>query len=341
MNTICFLPRKLGLGGPASFQARLGEALRLQGVNVTFDPDDLAVSAILVVGGTRHLNELCQARRRGVCIVQRLNGMNWVHKQKHTGIKHYLRAEGGNWLLSTIRSRLADGIVYQSQFSQSWWQRVSGPVKAAGTVIYNGVDLNEYTPAGANSLPTDCYRMLLVEGHLGSGYEGGLISAVKAAELLNQRLDRPLELMVVGDVPPALQRQVATDKVKIIWRGVVKRNEIPEIDRSAHFLFSADVNAACPNSVIEALACGLPVVGYDTGSLPELLLNGAGKIAAYGGDPWKLETPNLHALVDAAQEILQDQEVFSRAARKQAEANFDIYAIARSYLQVLLDGSND
>ena len=337
MHTICLLPRKLGLGGPASFQARLAEALHAQGIKTIFDPDDLAVSAILVVGGTKQLADLRRARRRGVRIVQRLNGMNWVHKRKFTGVKHFFRAEVNNWILSTIRQNLADRIVYQSQFTQGWWQRVHGQVEAASTIIYNGVDLNEFSPAGVNSQPTGFYRMLLVEGHLGGGYEQGLITAVKAAELLNQRLDRPLELMVVGDVPLSLRNQVLTDKVNILWRGVVKRNEIPEIDRSAHFLFSSDINAACPNSVVEALACGLPVVGYDTGALPEMVVNGAGRIAAYGGDVWKLDKPNLYSLVDAAQEVLTNHAEFSAGARHQAEAAFDIQKIAASYRKVLLD----
>jgi glycosyltransferase involved in cell wall biosynthesis len=339
-DTICLLPRKLGLGGPASFQARLADALRQQGINVVFDPDDLAVSAILVVGGTRQFGDLRQARRRGVRIVQRLNGMNWVHKQKYTGPRHFLRAEYGNFILSTIRRSLADRIIYQSQFTQGWWQRVYGLVKAPSTVIYNGVDLSEYSPFGPDFRPNDRYRMLLVEGHLGGGYEQGLFTAVKAAELLNQRVDRPVELMVVGEASAALQRQTRSDQIDILWRGVVKRNEIPEIDRSAHFLFSADVNAACPNSVIEALACGLPVVGHDTGALPELLANGAGSIAAYGGDPWRLDAPNLFSLVDAAQTVLKDLGGFRAAARKQAELTFDIHAIANAYRQVLLENQS-
>ena len=336
-DTICLLPRKLGLGGPASFQARLTDALRQQGVEVTFDPDDPAAAAILVVGGTKHLSDLRKAKRRGVRIVQRLNGMNWVHKQKFTGFKHFFRAETGNWLLSTIRKNLADRIVYQSEFSQGWWQRAYGTVKAAGTVIYNGVDLAEFSPLGANSRPDDRYRMLVLEGRLGGGYEQGLLTAVKAAELLNQRLEKPLELMVVGEVPESLRRLVSSAQVNILWRGVVKRHEVSEIDRSAHFLFSSDINAACPNSVVEALACGLPVIGYDTGALPELLSNNAGCIAAYGGDVWKLDKPNIYALVDAAQEVLKDHEKFSLSARKQAETYFDIHAIARSYQKVLLE----
>ena len=335
-ETICILPRKLGMGGPASFQARLSDALRQQGVGVTYDPDDPAASVILVIGGTRHFGELMRAKQRGVRIVQRLNGMNWVHKKKNTGIKHFLRAEAGNWILSTIRKNFADKIVYQSHFSQDWWQRVYGGVNATESVIYNGVNLEEYSPLGTFDRPTDRYRLLIVEARLGGGYEQGLFTAVKAAELLNQRMEKPVELMVVGEASESLQKQASSDQINIVWRGVVKRYEIPQIDRSAHLLYSSDVNAACPNSVIEALACGLPVIGYDTGALPELLTDGAGTIARYGGDVWKLDPPNVFALADAAQEILREPDLYRTRARQRAEKEFDIQQIALKYRQILL-----
>jgi len=337
MTTICILPRKLGLGGPASFQARLSEELRAHDVAVTFDPADPAISAILVVGGTRHLGELRAAKRRGVRIVQRLNGMNWVQRQKFTGVKHFFRAEINNWILSTIRRDLADRIVYQSEFTHGWWQRVYGEVKAPGTIIYNGVNLTEYSPSLIITPPQDCYRMLLVEGNFGGGYEQGFLTAVDAAELLEQRMDKPVELMVVGDVPASLKAAVSSKKLAINWKGIVKRSEIPAIDCSAHFLFSADVNAACPNAAIEALACGLPVVGYRTGAIPELISDGSGRVAEYGGDPWQLDKPDLYSLVDAAQIVLNDNEAYRIAARNRAEAAFDIRQIAQRYLHVLLD----
>ena len=92
------------------------------------------------------------------------------------------------------------------------------------------------------------------------------------------------------------------------WTGSAR--DIPELMRSSHLLFSAEINPPCPNSVIEALACGLPVVGFDTGSLRELIGDNAGRLAPYGGNPWKLEPPDVPALAKAAVEVLENQERF-------------------------------
>ena len=331
------MPQKLGLGGPASFQARLIAGLEKDGIEVTYDPLDPAVSAILVNGGTRELDLLRQAKRRNVRIVQRLNGMNWVHRKRFTGIRHFIKAETGNWLLAHIRSQLADAIVYQSAFSRDWWNRVRGPVKAPGTVIHNGVDLTAFTPEGPEYPPSESYRVLVVEGHHGGGYDQGLVNAVALVELLNRRMDKTVELAVAGDVPEGLKRSFEHAACRIQWLGVVKRDQVPAFDRSAHVLFSTDINAACPNAVVESLACGLPVVSFDTGSLPELVTQSAGCIAPYGGNVWNLDKPDIHALADCASQVLNKQEEFRLGARARAEEAFSLDEMVKKYEGVLLN----
>jgi glycosyltransferase involved in cell wall biosynthesis len=336
MDTICIFPRKLGLGGPASFQSRLIDELRANQVKVVYDPTDLSITSILVIGGTRHLIELNAAKRRGVRIVQRLNGMNWVHHQRNTGFKHFMRAEINNWLLSKIRQNLADRIIYQSEFSREWWLREKGKIDKTETVIYNGVNLEQFHPYGKKDLPFDRYRMLVVEGHLGNGYEQGLFTAADTVVLLNKRLEKPLELMVVGDASANLRRQTEREGLQIDWQGVIDRSQIPAFDRSAHVFLSTDINAACPNSVIEAMACGLPVAAYDTGALPELVTENSGRLARYGSNPWKLQKPDLHTLADAVSDVLHHYDEYSRAERSHAEQAFDIKKITRQYMEVLL-----
>jgi glycosyltransferase involved in cell wall biosynthesis len=334
---ICILPRLEGLGGPASFRARLVAGLAARSIRVVSEPDHPDCRSILVVGGTRRVLELVRARARGVRIVQRLNGMNWIHRRRFTGVKHFLRSEVNNLLLAAIRSSLADRIVYQSNFSRKWWQTVYHSVSAPAVVVYNGVDLAQFQPQGSGQPAVDRYVILLVEGHLGGGNEQGLHNAIDLACQLAPQVSRPIELAVVGDVPAQLRAAVEQPgRLNINWKGVVRRDEIPGIDRAAHLLFSADLNAACPNSVIEALACGLPVVAFATGSLPELIEGDAGLVVPWGSNFWKLEPPDIPLLARAAGQILSHQEQFRPAARARAEAVFGLDQMVEGYLNMLL-----
>ncbi|MBN1537584.1 MAG: glycosyltransferase family 4 protein [Anaerolineales bacterium] len=347
---ICVVPMTRGVGGMVSFRHKLSAGLSAQGIEVTHDLSDTPYRSVLVIGGTRHLGKLWRIRRQGIPVVQRLDGMNWLHRVPgsprlfSTGFRHFLRAEYGNAVLSFIRSRLATHVVYQSEFVHGWWERIHGLTVTPFSVIYNGVDLSVYTPNGKHHRPDDRYRLLLVEGSLMGGYELGLQSAIRLTENLNELIKQqsdllplPVELAVAGRVPEAArQRWEQSTQIMLKWIGLVERECIPELDRSAHLLFSADINAACPNSVIEAMACGLPVVGFATGALPELVRKNAGCLSPYGGDPWRLETPDTLSLAKAALEILSKQEHFRRAARVWAEAEFGLDKMVERYLEVLM-----
>lgn len=342
MERVCILPRMSGIGGMVSFQGRITTGLAQHGLQVCHDLADIPYQAILVVGGTRQLLGLWRLKRRGVRIVQRLDGMNWVHRIHKTGIRHYLRAELGNRLLRYIRDNLADRVVYQSEFARRWWERQYGVTRVPALIVHNGVDLEEYTPQGPHQRPVDCYRILMVEGSLMGGYELGLEVAVGLVEHINNAhsryLGKPVELMIVGRVAPAMR--VAWEKrtnLSLRWEGILPGTRIPEIDRSAHLLYSADVNPACPNSVIEALACGLPVLAFDTGALSELVTGDAGRLVSYGGDPWRLERPDIEALSQAALEILTQGDRFRQAARQRAEEAFGLERTVAGYLVALLD----
>jgi glycosyltransferase involved in cell wall biosynthesis len=318
-----------------SFRHKLGEELARRGWRVTEDVRDPLVDAALVIGGTRDLGGLRALRRRGIPVVQRLDGMNWLHRKLKTGVRHWVRAEYGNWLLNTIRTRLASGIVYQSNFSKQWWERRRGAAGVPDRVIYNGVDLAVYTPDGAHTRPDAHYRLLLVEGSLQGGYETGLATAIQLSKILHTQHAIPNTLAVAGKVSAAVRARYAAPCLE--WLGLVPREGIPELDRSAHLLFSADLNAACPNSVIEALACGLPVAAFDTGALAELVDASAGRVTPYGrGDPWNLDPPDVERLAGGAAEILRGGESFRRAARARAEAVFGLPAMTDGYLEALL-----
>lgn len=333
-SSICLLPRLEGYGGPASFQARLTYGLAAHGIEVHHDPERKDCAALLIVGGSHQFLDIYRAKQRGVRIVQRLDGMNWMHRVRKTGLRHYLRAEYYNRMLAFTRSRLADYIVYQSEFSRDWWNSTRKIPHATNQITYNGVDLDVYTPLGKELPPRDKIRILVIEARFGGGYESGLENAIDFSLALQKKVSQPLELTIIGVASQQLKDAVNRNAAKLIhWTGLVPREEIPAIDRSAHMLFSADVNAACPNSVVEALACGLPVVGYATGSLTELIGTQGGSTAAYGSNYWKLEPAKPDELVNAALKVLKDQKSFRKSARERADNYFGLERMTKQYLQ--------
>ncbi len=333
---LCFASRLGGLAGPASFQHRLAEGLAALGHETCYDLEDTPYDAVLVIGGTRRLANLQRARRRGIPIIQRLDGMNWIHRRRRTGLRHFLRAEANNLLLRLIRNHIASAVVYQSRFAQTWWDQTFRPAPVPAHVVLNGVPLDRYTPVGPERPPTDCVRLLIVEGNLAGGYEVGLEHAASLAEHLARLLAQPVEVAIAGQAATSVRASWSRlTTAAASWLGAVPTEDIPALDRSAHLLFAADPNPACPNSVIEALACGLPVIAFDTGALPELVTGDAGRLVPYGADPWHLEPPNTAALAHAALEILADQSHYRAAARARAEAGLGLEAMVRGYTRGL------
>ncbi len=338
MARICIVPEVSGVGGMASFRRKFEAGLARRAIGVTHDAREEA-DAILVIAGTKNLLPLWQSRRRGIRIVQRLDGINWIHRKRNTGVRHYLRAEYGNLILSLIRSRIASHILYQSEFSHEWWETWYGKTLAPYSVVHNGVDLNEYRPAEEGRHANGRCRLLVVEGSLGGGYDMGLDNAVRLAEGLAAKHGFPMEVIAVGKITEEHKARVEKQaKVPITWAGVLAPKDVMSTMQSADLLFSADLHPACPNSVIEALACGLPVAAFDTGAVRELMSEEAGRVVPYGGDPWKVDPPDIPALVEAAAEVLREPERFRRGARAQAEAHLSLETMTDGYLKALLEG---
>jgi glycosyltransferase involved in cell wall biosynthesis len=335
MPRICIVPRVDGFGGVTSFRLKFENGLRARGVDVTYDlsqPSD----ATLVLAGTKNLLPLWKARQRGgTRIVQRLDGVNWVHRVRWAGLRYTIRAIYGNANLSFIRRRLADKVIYQSNFIKSWWEDWYKPARVPAAVILNGADLDQYTPHGLHERPSRHYRILIVEGSMAGAQNSGLYSAVELANLLSHK--HKIELMIVGRVDKHTQNKLKNQiAFRLKFMNTIPREQIPWMMRSSHVLFSAEVNPPCPNSVIEALACGLPVIGFDTGSLAEIVQGDAGRLVPYGANQWKLEKPDIPALANAAEEVLQSNELFRASARKQAETALGLEKMVDAYLKVLL-----
>ena len=308
------------------------------GIDVHHQIHDTSTRALLVIGGTRKFGDLIYAKRKGIRIVQRLDGMNWLHKKTRTGIPHYTRSERMNLQLSITRRYFADAIVYQSKFTCGWWNTVYGTLRTPHTVIYNGVDLDDFQPGSTIYKKSNPIRLLVVEGSFKGGHERDLQNAIDLANSISEEVDNSVELLIAGKVPDTFKENRNTsDRVTINWLGKIPHNEIAALDRSAHLFYPAEINAACPNSLIEALSCGLPVLSYATGSLPELVREDGGIVVPYNGDYWNLQPPDSNPLAKAAHKILNNLTDYQQSARKRAEENFSTELMVESFRKFLFD----
>ena len=332
MARLCIVPGKLqGIGGPASFQRKLTNGLIKRGVEVTYDLNDEPYDAVLVINGTRHFARLWRCKTQGIRIVQRLGGINWLHRYLPVGFRGYLLAEIRNLNMRLIRSFIADHIVYQSHFVKNWWNRTHGARKVGSTITYNGVDLTQFNPQGPEYQSQAEVCILSVEGTQGADPFDVAVQLAQGLEESGLRI----ELLMFGNPWKDAQSRFAQYSF-VNYRGPVRNSELPFFFRGATFLIATDIIAACPNSVIEALACGTPVLGYKAGVLPEMLNDSAGRCVECHGDPWKGEPPGtLEGMVSAACELLGDRDRFQQGARSLAEERYGLDRMVDAYVEVL------
>ena len=329
-NIVGFPHRAKTMGGPGSFQTRLIKELTVRGYQIVYPDSKTAPTVVLVIGGTARLDWLIWCRVKGARIIHRLDGINWRHRVLNCSRWYRLKSEFRNWLTIFIRNYLADEIIYQSLFVKNWWEGVYGLRNTRNAIIYNSLDLDEFYPEStdSNNLPLlICAEARLNDDHISqetikhvakSLYSEGIIKGIR----------------IVGELGES-DRSALSGISGVEVLGLVPRESMPAILREADIFLNLDVNAACPNAVIEALSSGLPVVGYRTGALPELVPPEAGILVAYGGDPWKVDKPDLMGLSDAIRNVVSNLDQFSCAARRVAEAKYDVRQMTDTYMKVM------
>ena len=331
---IGFTHRADTIGGPGSFQSRLIKELENHGWQAVYPRDGVRPDVILVVGGSRRLFWLFRCKYAGCRIVHRLDGINWRHRVLNVSLGYKIRSEVRNCLARVIRQYLADTVVYQSKFVRDWWNTAYGHARCDSVVIHNFVDLDEFRPSKkvAISLPI----ILCAESQVINDPISRFIVRVLSERLFVEGKIRGIHIL--GRLGAEETREWSSlPGVKLI--GQVPRDEMPRHFQQADIFLNLDVNAACPNAVIEAMASGLPIVGFNTGALKEIVPRSAGALADYGGDPWKLDRPDCDALIRQVGVVISNLDAMSQDARTVAESRFSTELVKEKYLQLLFGRS--
>jgi glycosyltransferase involved in cell wall biosynthesis len=125
---------------------------------------------------------------------------------------------------------------------------------------------------------------------------------------------------LVSEARPLLRELALGDRVE--FTGRYAQRDAPALFRRAHLLLHTKVQDPCPTAVIEAMACGLPVVYAASGGTVELVGDEAG-IGVPHPDGWERdEPPTPEELADAVTRVLADLPTYAAAARRRAIERF-------------------
>lgn len=150
--------------------------------------------------------------------------------------------------------------------------RKSKPEKEIG-IIPNGIDIEEFFPDSSKK-EADKFTIICVSRVTP---RKGIRFLIQAFNVLSKRYDY-LRLVIVGDgnERKSLENLVFSFglKDKILFTGPVLHEKVLEYYQKSNVFVLPSLNEGMSNTMLEALACGLPLVATDTGGTKELVQDG-------------------------------------------------------------------
>lgn len=217
---------------------------------------------------------------------------------------------------------MADYVVYQSEFCKMSADRYLGEYRGPCSILYNPVDTFIFVPAPI--MPPGKHLLLAGSHEHFYRVQCAIEMMVHLKEIIPE-----IQLTVAGRyfwrASPDAARREAEDLAKSL--GVEKQvrflgsytqeEAIPLMQRS-HILLHTKFNDPCPRLVVEAMACGLPVVFSASGGVLELVGDSAG-IGVEAPVDWKRDhPPDPYLLAMAVERIFANYQELSSNARKRA-----------------------
>ena len=239
------------------------------------------------------------------------------------------------------RTRAAEALVTCSEANVEYIRTVL-PVRdpARLRLIHHGVELDRFTPLRPNRTgPPEIVSVgRLVE-------KKGFPDLVRACHELQTRLPEPhpaFRVRIHGDGPMRAELIALRDRLGmqdvVEFAGECDGDEVMRAYRRADiFALTPCVTAdgdrdGVPNVIVEAMACGLPVVATDAGGVGEIVQHGVNGLLAAPHDVGTIAGHLAALLTDA-----RTRRLLGDAGRRTVQEHFDVESAARE-LRLLFSG---
>ncbi|MFK5893274.1 MAG: glycosyltransferase [Pseudomonadota bacterium] len=205
-----------------------------------------------------------------------------------------------------------------------WGKETIGLKSDKIQLVFNGVDTEKYIPG------KDKYNKFTI-CTVGRAdpikNQSLLINAYKV--LCDTHSDfKNTQLLIVGDGPifNELQEEVTELNMDSSINLLGYRNDIDDIMKKSHLFVLSSNYEAMPMTILEAMACDLPVICTDVGGVRYLVSEDVG---------WLVPKNDVHAMADAINLAFRDQvasSIKSVKGRKMVASKFSINKMVDEYL---------
>ncbi|MBI3650459.1 MAG: glycosyltransferase family 4 protein [Acidobacteria bacterium] len=265
------------------------------------------------------------------------SGSNPVKQLAKGMVRTTFQLRYSNWLTPVELSHLdLSHVVFCSQYQHSRHVQAGLPLND-WRVIYNGLDMARFN--GTPSFNQERALKVLFVGRLVS--EKGAHLAIQAISEMLRRNYHQVRLSIVGvpaypfEYGESLHRMVEENQLQdyIKFLGMVDNPKLPEIYRQHDVLvFPSTHLEGLPMTLLEAMACGLVVVGTTSGGSSELLKDQINSVVLWQNTP--------EAIADGLIQLIDNPPWLARlatAGQQLMRERFDIETIAAETETYLLE----
>ena len=192
--------------------------------------------------------------------------------------------------------------------------------------IPNPIDTDAYLPKDQDRLREKLHlpkekKIVLFAAAKASDPRKGMEYLIDASRIIAKERD-DLIFLIAGANGDEIARRLPLQARNM---GYVAPGQMPELYSAANLYVTPSLQENLPNTIMEAMSCGTPCVGFHTGGIPEMIDHKTnGYVAEYR---------NAEDLAQGIVEVLfeADQKILSRNAREKVLREYSQKKIANRY----------
>lgn len=228
----------------------------------------------------------------------------------------------------------ASGIIFQSQFSKKLVEKFYGKIDKPYEIIFNGTYIPTEDPLKKREdydIPSN--KIIFVASARWRRWKR-LREITEIFMELNLKY-KDLFLLVLGNNP---DYTIKNDRIKYL--GDINNQDLTNILQLSDGMFHLAWLDNCPNTVVEGIACGIPVLCSNQGGTKELIVSTDGGIISAVDEKFKYEQVKLYEppsmdmsiLYQDGQKFLNNLHVIKAKINKQV---IDIDFISSKYVNFI------